>query len=315
MVMSTDLEVTNPQLDGTHLAPGGLTAAEFEVLTQESAIKAKNLNNVIVNNKGRYIVEINPDAPAFLKYEAWATIAAGYNTAASIEDDPELIYDHDGTTVIGAKAYAVVRNIVTGVRTGGAPAYCMFSERNWSNRTLNQVVSMAGTRAASKALRLMFSWVVVLAGYNPTPFEELDDTIIQEMRNRTPAPRREPPDTRTERPNKGVVDAVPVSGSDEDEFCPLHPDQKWYTNTKDERSWRSHRFTGATGATEWCNENAVKKQHPELYAVQAPPRPKPQPQPDGPLIPDDPNTDEEFDDIVADTVRRIQEATDNGSES
>ena len=61
--MSTDLEVMSPQLDGTHLAPGGLTAAEFEVLTQESAIKAKNLTNVIENNKGSYIVEINPDAP------------------------------------------------------------------------------------------------------------------------------------------------------------------------------------------------------------------------------------------------------------
>ena len=39
----TGLEVMNPQLDGTELAPGGLTAAQFEVLTKESAIKAKNL--------------------------------------------------------------------------------------------------------------------------------------------------------------------------------------------------------------------------------------------------------------------------------
>ena len=291
--MSTDLEVMNPQLDGTHLAPGGLTAAEFEVLTQESAIKAKNLTNVIENNKGSYIVEINPDAPPFLKYEAWATIAAGYNTAASIEDDPELIYAHDGTTVIGAKAYAVVRNIVTGTQTGGAPAYCMFSERNWSNRTLNQVVSMAGTRAASKALRLMFSWVVVLAGYNPTPFEELDDTIIQEMRNRGPAPRRESPGNRTETPNKGVVDAAPASGATQDLFCTLH--QAKFFKTPKMRGF-AHPIEG-TEPTKWCN----------MDDVQAPPKPtEPQPQPDGPLVPED------ADEIVADTVRRIQEAKDNG---
>jgi hypothetical protein len=184
----------------------------------------------------------------------------------------------------------------------------MFSERNWGNRTLNQVVSMAGTRAASKALRLMFSWVVVLAGYEPTPFEELDDTIIQEMRNRTPAARHESPGNRAETPIKGVVDAVPVSGSDELEYCPLHPDQQWYTNSKEGRSWRSHRFSNDFGETEWCNENNVKKQHPELYAGQAPLQPvEPQPEPDEPPVPDTEGTDE----IVADTLRLIEEAKNN----
>ena len=288
------LEVMNPQLDGAQLAPGGLSAAEFEVLTQESATKAKNLTNVISNNKGRYIVEINPDAPAFLKYEAWATIAAGYNMAASIEGEPELLYDHDGTTIIGAKAYAVVRNIVTGTRTGGAPAYCMFVERNWANRTLNQVVSMAGTRAASKALRLMFSWVVVLAGYEPTPFEELDETIIQEMRNRTPAARREPSGNRTETPIKGVVEAGPASGATQDLFCTLH--QRNFFKTERMRGY-AHPIEG-TEPTAWCN----------MDDVQAPPRPpEPPPQPDGPLIPADADADE----IVADTIRLIQEAKDN----
>jgi hypothetical protein len=300
------LEVMNPQLDGGHLAPGGLSADEFALLTQESSTKAKNLTTVIENNKGKYVVTINENNPPFLKYEAWATIAAGYNMAASIADDPELLYDHDGGTVIGAKAHAVVRNIVTGTITGGAIGYCMFAEKGWSNRNLNQIVSMAGTRAASKALRLMFSWVVVLAGYEPTPYDELDETIIQEMRNRTPAPRRESPDNRTETPIKGVIEAGPVSGSDEIEYCPLHPDQRWYVNSKEGRSWRSHRFTNDFGDTEWCNENAVIKQHPELYAVQAPPKPiEPPPQPDGPLVPQD--TDE----IVADTLRLIEEAKDN----
>lgn len=38
---------------------------------------------------------------------------------------------------------------------------------------LNQLRSMAQTRACAKALRNVFSWVVVLAGYAPTPAEEL----------------------------------------------------------------------------------------------------------------------------------------------
>src|SRR5678816_2244550 len=36
-----------------------------------------------------------------------------------------------------------------------------------------QLRSMAQTRAASKALRNALAWVVVLAGYRPTPAEEL----------------------------------------------------------------------------------------------------------------------------------------------
>jgi len=33
---------------------------------------------------------------------------------------------------------------------------------------------MAQTRSAAKALRLVLSWVAVLGGYQPTPFEEMD---------------------------------------------------------------------------------------------------------------------------------------------
>ena len=283
----SEIELASP-------APGGLTAAQFEVLTKESAIKAKNLTNVIENNKGRYVVVINQDAPPFLKYEAWATIASGYNMAASIENDPELLYDHDGTTIIGAKAHAVVRNIITGTKTGGAPAYCMFTERNWSNRTLNQVVSMAGTRAASKALRLMFSWVVVLAGYDPTPFEELDDSIIQEMRNRTPAPRRESPANRTESANRGVVEGAVASGATDDLFCTLH-NVKFF-KTERMRDF-AHPIQG-TDPTQWCN----------IRDVQAPPRPtEPPTQPDGPMEPEVATADQ----LVAETLQLIEEAKSN----
>ena len=37
----------------------------------------------------------------------------------------------------------------------------------------HQLRSMAQTRAAAKALRLLLSWIVVLEGYNPTPAEEM----------------------------------------------------------------------------------------------------------------------------------------------
>ena len=36
-----------------------------------------------------------------------------------------------------------------------------------------QIASMAQTRAVSKAFRLALSWVMTLAGYEPTPAEEM----------------------------------------------------------------------------------------------------------------------------------------------
>ncbi len=42
---------------------------------------------------------------------------------------------------------------------------------------LFQLRSMAQTRAAAKALRNALAWVVVLAGYKPTPAEEMDGVI------------------------------------------------------------------------------------------------------------------------------------------
>lgn len=56
----------------------------------------------------------------------------------------------------------------------------MCDEGDWGNRNTNQRISMAGTRATSKALRLLLSWVVVLAGYEPTPAEEMTRDIKRE---------------------------------------------------------------------------------------------------------------------------------------
>lgn len=43
---------------------------------------------------------------------------------------------------------------------------------------LFQLRSMAQTRATSKVLSILLKWVVVLAGYKPTPAEEVDQTTV-----------------------------------------------------------------------------------------------------------------------------------------
>ena len=102
----------------------------------------------------------------YLQVEAWETIAEGYGMSARIEWSHPL---EDG----GWEAYASVvdrqGNIV-----GGAEAECgTEGDGNWIDRASFQQRSMAQTRAISKALRSRLSWVVVLAGYAPTPAEEM----------------------------------------------------------------------------------------------------------------------------------------------
>lgn len=66
---------------------------------------------------------------------------------------------------------------------------------------LFQLASMAQTRANAKALRNVLAWVVVLAGYRPTPAEELDATL---QRDRAPGPDEHAPDGNggDERPDR-----------------------------------------------------------------------------------------------------------------
>jgi hypothetical protein len=52
-------------------------------------------------------------------------------------------------------------------------------EEPWCDRPFYQRRSMATTRATGKACRLAFSWVMVLAGYEATPSEEMDGVGVE----------------------------------------------------------------------------------------------------------------------------------------
>jgi hypothetical protein len=60
-----------------------------------------------------------------------------------------------------------------GGREYRAYGLCSSTEPNWANKPEFQLMSMAQTRAAGKVLRLLLGWIVTLAGYEPTPAEEM----------------------------------------------------------------------------------------------------------------------------------------------
>jgi len=61
----------------------------------------------------------------------------------------------------------------SGVVVGRAEAMCSRSEDTWARRDEYAVRSMAETRAESRAYRRAAGWLVSIAGYNPTPKEEM----------------------------------------------------------------------------------------------------------------------------------------------
>ncbi len=75
----------------------------------------------------------------------------------------------------------------SGELVGAAESMCMDSEKNWAGKDDFTLRSMAQTRAAGKAMRLPLSFVMTLAGYAPTPREEMDGVGPQARTRPAPA--------------------------------------------------------------------------------------------------------------------------------
>lgn len=112
----------------------------------------------------------------YLRYEAWQTIAQ-FNQCSPITRWTRPVYDDDDKLVAYEARVEVIR-IDSGMVIGAAEAMCGINENVAKGRPdaiakQNAARSMSQTRASSKALRMIFSFVVVLAGYSPTSAEEM----------------------------------------------------------------------------------------------------------------------------------------------
>lgn len=74
----------------------------------------------------------------------------------------------------------------------------MSDEQNWRGKPTYALRSMAQTRTAGKALRSLFAHIAVLAGYSPTPAEEMDGVDVRHEPPAKPAPKPEPPPEQTD---------------------------------------------------------------------------------------------------------------------
>lgn len=169
--------------EDAHISP-----AMFEQSMSEAVAKAKIFTGIVESQK----LYTKMGQGKHLHVEAWLTMAEGYGLSAGVESD-EILYDPEGNE-IGGRAKAIVMDGL-GTIIGRATGYCMRSEATWRTKPIFQLTSMAGTRAVSKALSLKLRWVVVLAGYSPTPLDEMEapgNSPAQEPRRRPGRPPKIP---------------------------------------------------------------------------------------------------------------------------
>ena len=232
-----------------------MSPAEFDLAVDSAKAKAKTFVDIV--EAQQLFTMIGPSK--HLNHEAWETIAAGYGLTAAVD---KTIYhwkkdseEDSGDELFMVEAHAVVLDRDGTVR-GGAIAVCGRDEPNWATKPVHQVASMAGTRASAKALRLMLSWVVEIAGYEPTPSEEIVDKKPRAERGKAATTPRNTAN-RAESPNAGSFQrqAAPTSG--EHGVCPIH-NVPWRQNSNDRGTWLSHK-----DGEGWCNESSVRRQMEE----------------------------------------------------
>jgi hypothetical protein len=154
------------------------------IVLEEARQAARALADVIESKPKKVVL----NGKTYLTYEDWQTVARFYGVTAKVISTQYIEYGE----VKGFEAHAVALALATGMEISAADAMCLNDEPKWNVRKTYawvngkktvtgeekvpffQLRSMAQTRACAKALRNVLAFVPVLAGYEPTPAEEMD---------------------------------------------------------------------------------------------------------------------------------------------
>lgn len=168
-----------PVGDGTRydLQPAGQFVPEVrpaEVIARVQE-QAKSLMDIVEQQKLYATIQ----GKKYLTVEAWQLLAA-FNGLSIVIEETNRITDEDGGE--GWESRCVIYN-TQGRQVGAGEAQCMNNESKATWRKADDYArrSMAQTRAVSKACRTILSFVVVLAGYEPTPYEEMAGVVTNPL--------------------------------------------------------------------------------------------------------------------------------------
>jgi hypothetical protein len=168
-IVKADITEQEPEALVAHT--DGLTPTEFAQALADAQEKAQMLRKII--GEKHWAIKINNGEHILI--EAWLTMARAYGMTARAVGEPKKLqgYPH----AYQATSEVVQITPVGPVVVGRATALCgTTNDRRWSGEETpeHHVISMAQTRANSKAIASVLRWVAVLAGYSGTPYEEMD---------------------------------------------------------------------------------------------------------------------------------------------
>ena len=132
----------------------------------QAHVASRALYDIIESKKDKVVV----NGKTYLTFEDWQVLAHfyGYSTRITSTD----FCNPDGMSR-GYQAHAELVDTRTGFVIGGADGMCMDDEVKWRGKPLYAIRSMSQTRACAKALRQKLAFVAIMAGYQPTPAEEV----------------------------------------------------------------------------------------------------------------------------------------------
>lgn len=190
--MSTEM---NPAPEPTPApTPSMPPAADQKEILANAAALAEEVARIVRDNGLSMRFANNPRE--YVRVEGWLTISRVNNEQPhakieSVTRDPD-----SDRELIHARAWLTDgRDNVVSMADG----YCSTEERSWKDKPFYARASMAQTRALAKAMRLRHAWVMVMAGYAPTPAEEMSEDLFEpEQQHPVPAPAAaaEPPAPR-----------------------------------------------------------------------------------------------------------------------
>jgi len=156
-------------MEGTELVKaevvelGTLRASSAEEMVSEASGIAKSLTKVIEKNK--LFTKIGHRKHVHV--EGWTTLLA---LLGIVPREVSIEEKADGGYIAVVELVRMSDSTVV----GRASAECGMDEPTWKSRPRYARRSMAATRATGKAARLGFSWIISLAGYDATPYEEMN---------------------------------------------------------------------------------------------------------------------------------------------
>jgi len=163
--------MTNEKQDNLPVASNNVPAVAIfgsldpDALIRKASDYATALAKVIEDKKLYAVIKEKKHT----QVEGWTTLGAMLGVF------PHVIWSKrlpEKDADIGFEARVSIQTL-DGKEIASAEMQCSTKEKNWHGRDEYAVRSMAQTRATSKAFRLGLSWIMVLAGYEATPLEEI----------------------------------------------------------------------------------------------------------------------------------------------